>query len=63
MLSLTDKGNTALLVATRKNRTEAVAELLRHGADVSVKNRFNQCDSTPASNLQMLLWTDLISRR
>ncbi len=36
-----DEGNTALLVATRKNQVDSVAELLRNGADYSVQNRFN----------------------
>ena len=37
-----DEGNTALLVAVRKNQSEVVGELLKKGADFSVANRFNQ---------------------
>lgn len=43
-----DEGNTALLVATRKNQVESVAELLRNGADYSVQNRFNMTAMTLA---------------
>lgn len=41
-----DEGNTALLVAARKNQVEVVAELLRNGADFSVQNRFNMTAMT-----------------
>ncbi len=48
-----DEGNTALLVAVRKNQSEVVGELLKKGADFSVANRFNQNamsrPSSPAS--------------
>ncbi len=43
-----DEGNTALLVATRKNQVDSVAELLRNGAELSVKNRFNMTAMTLA---------------
>ena len=37
-----DEGNTALLVAVKKDRVEVALELLKNGADFRVRNRFNQ---------------------
>lgn len=58
-----DEGNTALLVATRKNQIESVAELLRSGADFTVQNRFNMTAMTLAVRSGFVGVVELLRQR